>query len=184
MKRRKRRAPRPSTPRWFSSSSGSCLLRQGSMRGGPAAFSFQSFEGCSRSFWRRPPFSAALSLPIGPSCASARLFGDTPAAWGRQPHTRSTSFGQANSDGLFRGARAVLAPADVMHFFTNEFACLRAGGFCLRLAAARPCNGSLFWHNQPFQFGYLTENSGSLLQPLHHYNRFSRFFIFYSAISR
>ncbi len=42
--------------------------------------------------------------------------------WRGQMHARPAGFGQSDGNGLFGGAGAVLAFANVMEFFANEFA--------------------------------------------------------------
>jgi hypothetical protein len=63
-----------------------------------------------------------------------------------QLYACATRFGKADGDRLLRGASAVLAFADVVHFFAYELACLGAGGLSFLLVFVSPVNDFLFWH--------------------------------------
>jgi len=66
--------------------------------------------------------------------------------WRRQLHTRAPRLQQADRDRLLRVAGAVLAFADVVHLFADEFARLRERRLPFARVASRPGHGGFLWH--------------------------------------
>jgi hypothetical protein len=81
------------------------------------------------------------------SCAAARSLWHRSASGWPQGYTRTPGFRQADRDGLFAGAGAMLALTYMVHFFADKFAGLRRWGFAFSFIAAGAGNGCLVWHN-------------------------------------
>src|SRR5207248_4677510 len=89
------------------------------------------------------------SRASSPQCmlgAAPRLLGCFSFFRSRQIDAGAPRFRETDGDRLFCGSRAVLALADMMHFFTNEFAGLCRRGFTLTLVALRPFDRFLLGH--------------------------------------
>jgi hypothetical protein len=73
------------------------------------------------------------------------------AFWGSELYAGAAGFGEAYGDGLFDGARAVLAFANVLDFFANEFARLRGGRFAFGGVFVNFLDHFIFWHGFSFR---------------------------------
>ena len=69
----------------------------------------------------------------------------TPFGWW-QRNTRAARLRKPDGNCLLGRTGAVLALANVMNLFTNEFACLGGGRFALFGVASRAEESFLFWH--------------------------------------
>jgi len=78
--------------------------------------------------------------------AATRLFGCFAFFRSRQIDAGAARFREPDGDRLFCGSCAVLALADMMHLFANEFAGLCRRGFTLPLVALRPFDRFLLRH--------------------------------------
>src|SRR5207253_6284645 len=70
-------------------------------------------------------------------------------------HAGATGLGQPNGDRLLRGARSVLAFADVLHRFPDKFARLGTGRLPLALRLPGPLDRLFLRHDSPPLFSRL-----------------------------
>jgi hypothetical protein len=68
-------------------------------------------------------------------------------------HSGSARLGEADGNGLLRRASAMLAFADVVHLFADEFACLSGRGVAFALVFPCSFERGFFWHFDSFLLG-------------------------------
>jgi hypothetical protein len=107
-------------------------------------FPFQSPAGGTRTTGRRFPTGPGLAKVAGRLGTGTR--GGT--AFFRNPEldAGTTRFGEPDRDGLLRRASAVLPFTDVVHFFSDKFSRLGAGGLAFTSIFASAFQGSFFRH--------------------------------------
>src|SRR5687768_8603092 len=104
---------------------------QGLVRGGDAGLALQGLGDGPRALGGWAPGLGAVPNGIGALCALAGLLRHLALWRRRQVHAGAPGLGEADGDGLLGGPGAVLAFADVMDGFANEFARLGGGGLAL-----------------------------------------------------
>jgi hypothetical protein len=123
------------------------LSRQCLGRGGAMALPLEGAPGSARAGWRWA-FRSLTPCPAGGSRTPFRAaLGARRRSW--QLHTRASSLGETDRDGLLRRGCAVLALADVVHLLANELTCLRTRRLALTLVATRTPQRFLFRHLLP-----------------------------------
>jgi hypothetical protein len=92
----------------------------------------------------------AASLPLSQIALSllARSRGGFASLGWLQFDTCPARLRKADRNRLLRGLRAMLPFADVVHLFTHEFACLRAGRFSSGLVVLSSLNRFFFRHGR------------------------------------
>jgi len=73
------------------------------------------------------------------------------ASWSSELYASAAGFGEADGDGLFDGAGAVFAFADVLDFFADELAGLRGWGFAFGGVFVSSLDYFIFWHGFSFR---------------------------------
>jgi hypothetical protein len=82
--------------------------------------------------------------------AFASLLGGSASSRRGQFDASASRLGKADGDGLFARARAMVAFADVMYLFANEFARLRGRSFAFPFVFCDAFHRFSFWHNRSF----------------------------------
>jgi hypothetical protein len=122
------------------------LLGQRQTGRGAMPFALQRASGGLRPFRGRP--AAAMAARSVRLCSALASAGAGRAARRRfEGDPRAPRLRQADGNRLFGRARAVLAVANVLHFFAHEFAGLRAWRFALTFVAAGAFQRSFFRHD-------------------------------------
>src|SRR5262245_39581233 len=106
------------------------------MRRGLVAFTLQGLHDGARAARVGLVVLAVLPGTVSTGGTLACALGSLPLLRGRQLHTRATCLGQADGDGLLRGAGAMLALADMFDLFPDIFARLRGRRLALTFVLA------------------------------------------------
>jgi len=121
------------------------LSRERALRGSRVTFSLERVTRGPRTRWRRRR-AAAAPLAQGSFRCATSAFGCRPLLRRGKIDARFARLRQPDRDRLFRRSRAVLALANVIHLFADEFACLRwrSPASAFRRTGSLECG--LLWH--------------------------------------